>query len=216
MMNSSPNESNQSDKSKKLKLSDFQRDVLTGCLLGDAHLEWSANRQTARIKFEQSDKHAGYLWHLYQIFKPFVTAPPSERVHHPDTKVVSLRFQTIKHSCFRFYGHQFTARDQKTVPRLIHRWLNPCVFAYWFMDDGSIKSKQSKGVILNTHGFTKPEIVRLIEALKSKLFLEASIRSQTDGNQIYISGKSYERLVEILDPWVIESMRYKIPPPRRT
>jgi hypothetical protein len=33
---------------------------------------------------------------------------------------------------------------------LIRRWLTPKSLAYWYMDDGSFKSKSSKGTILNT------------------------------------------------------------------
>jgi hypothetical protein len=215
-MNSNPNNSDREKQDLRRQLSAHQRDALIGCLLGDAHLEWSVKQQKARIKFEQSAKHQDYLWHLYRVFKNLVSVPPQSRVHSSENECVSIRFQTIKHSCFRFFGHQFTANDRKTVPQLIHRWINPRSFAYWFMDDGSIKSKQSKGVLLNTHCFNLAEIQLLIEAIETKLLLKATVRRQRDGNQIYISGESYERLVEILDPWVIESMRYKIPPPRRT
>lgn len=32
--------------------------------------------------------------------------------------------------------------------------------------------------------------------------------------QIYVSGYSYERFVELVNPYIIDSMKYKIPPPR--
>ncbi len=53
------------------------------------------------------------------------------------------------------------------------------------MDDGSLKSKESKGTLLNTQGFIKKEVEFLIELLKQK------IKLQKDGFKIYISGHSF-------------------------
>ena len=205
-------------KKASLKLTDVQAEVLHGTLLGDACLEWSRQSRTPRIKFEQSVAHRDYLFHLHEVFKPFVLGEPRQRVRTASTGVdcESFVFQTIRHGCFRFFAQQYLADGRKVVPKLIHRWLTPRSFAYWFMDDGSIKSKESKGVILNTHGFQAGEIQRLADAVTDKLGLQASVRRQRDGRQIYISGRSYERLVQLLDPYLVESMRYKVPPPRRT
>lgn len=84
------------------------------------------------------------------------------------------------------------------------------------MDDGSIKSKESKGTILNTQGFTKTEVEFLIELLKIKFNLEAKIRSQKDGYQIYISGHSYELLKSLIYEYLLDSMKYKFPLDRKT
>lgn len=84
------------------------------------------------------------------------------------------------------------------------------------MDDGSIKSRESKAVIFNTHGFQRNDVRRLIDVLRSCYGLEARERRQKDGTQIYISGTSYERFREVVDPYIHPSMRYKIPVDRIT
>jgi len=84
------------------------------------------------------------------------------------------------------------------------------------MDDGSIKSNQSKGVVFNTQGFTKRDIERLIGVLKSKFGLDAWERKQKEGYQIYISGNSLEKFLTETERWIYQSMRYKIPKARRT
>ncbi len=70
-------------------------------------------------------------------------------------------------------------------------------------------------MLFNTHAFGSEDIERLIEVLR-RFGLAARMRQQSDGIQIYISGVSYERFVELVDPYVIEAMRYKVPQPRRT
>jgi hypothetical protein len=186
-------------------------------LLGDGHLETQNGGRTYRLKLEQSLKHQAYLQHLYELFREWVLTPPrlKEKVsgaHHGE----NLAFQTVSHSAFRFYAQQFYGDGKKRVPKLIHRWLSPQAIAYWFMDDGSIKSKESKDVIFNTQGFNRSEVDLLSKVLQEKFALQAKLRTQKEGCQIYISGKSYERFVEIISPYMIEGMKYKMPSPRRT
>lgn len=47
------------------------------------------------------------------------------------------------------------------------------------MDDGSLKSAQSKGVLLNTHGFTLKDVEHLYQVLNEKLELKAHPRKQS-------------------------------------
>lgn len=202
----------------EFSLSDEQQQTLHGTLLGDACMEWSAKSRNPRIKFEQSGQHCDYLFHLHDLFREFAASEPKQRVRKCSTGVdcTSYGFQTISHGCFRFFAQQYFTDGKKAVPKLIHRWITPRSFAYWFMDDGSCKSKESKGVLLNTQGFLPGDVERLARAVSDVLGLVTSLRKQRDGLQIYVSGRSYERLVELLDPFVVEAMRYKIPPARRT
>ena len=200
-----------------LKLSQEQREVLTGILLGDAHLETQNQGRTYRLKIEQSLKHQDYVQHLYEIFKPWVLTPPqSKEKSTPGHTSWNCWFQTVSHGAFRFYAHQFYIEGRRQVPRLIHRWLTPRALSYWFMDDGSIKSKQSKGIILNIQSYPIKDIQRLVDSLQEKLGLQAKPRKQKEGFQIYISGKSYERFRELVEPHLIDLMLYKMPKARQT
>lgn len=194
-----------------LKLTDIQREILVGVLLGDAHLETQNGGRTFKVKFEYSVKHADYANHLYELFKEWTLTPPKLK---RDATHNNIRFHTVAHPALRFYAHQFYDEKKKCVPKLIHRYLTERSIAYWFMDDGSIKSRESKGVIFNTHCFERTDVQRLIAALRKQFNLEASERKQKDGLQIYISGNSHERFREIVDEYVLPSMRYKIPPER--
>ena len=200
-------------KKSSLKLTPLQRDVLIGVLLGDAHLETQNHGRTYRVKFEYSLNHRAYADHLYEIFKKWVLTPPQEKI---DATHRNVWFQTVSYGSFRFYAHQFYRGHQKCVPKNIHRFLTNRNMAYWFMDDGSMKSRASKGVIFNTHCFERNDVSRLVNALRSKFGLEASERKQRDGWQIYVSGTSYEKFREIVDPYIVASMRYKIPVDRKT
>jgi hypothetical protein len=201
-----------------LALTQEQRESLIGLLLGDACLETSNQGRTFRLKFEQSAYHEAYVRHLHELFRPWVLTVPRARNKSASTgaRTTSWFFQTVSHGAFRFYAQQFYVLGKKRVPKLIHRWLTPRGLAYWFMDDGSMKSSQSKGVIFNTQGFAAQDVRRLSDVLQAKFGLQTSVRHQRDGDQIYVSGRSFERFVELVGPFVIPEMRYKIPSVRRT
>ena len=200
-----------------LKLSQEQREILVGLLLGDAHLETQNQGKTYRLKIEQSLKHQDYVQHLYEVFEPWVlTSPQLKKKSSRGHASWNCWFQTVSHGAFRFYAHQFYVERRKRVPRLIHRWLTPRALSYWFMDDGSIKSSQSKGLILNTQGYPFADVQRLVDVLQVSFELQAKPRKQKEGFQIYISGKSYERFQELVEPYLIAAMRYKLPDARKT
>lgn len=105
----------------------------------------------------------------------------------------------------------FYRERKKRIPKNIGDLLTPLGLAVWFMDDGSIKSHESRGRILNTHAFTEREVNRLCRVLKANFALETWPRRQRDGIQMYVSGHSALNLQNLLSPLVIPSMRYKLP-----
>jgi len=192
----------------KFKISKFQKEVLIGLILGDAHLEQSLNGLSYRLKIEQSIQKKEYIDHLYILFKDWTLSPPKQKRNN-------LYFQTRYSRSLVFFGKQFYKDKKKIIPKLIHRWLTPIAIAYWYMDDGSIKSKQSKGVFFNTQGYVFKEVCLLAKILNNNYHLKTSIRKQKVGYQIYVSGYSYELLRNIIYPFLISSMYYKFPVQRK-
>lgn len=217
----------------RLKLTRVQRDVLVGLLLGDGHLQTQDGGGTYRLVYSQGGgRKLAYLNHVHHLFTEWALTPPRrvpprswplEGVEEFEGKRFengeSWAFSTVSHGSLRFYGKGFYRNGKKVVPKTIHRLLTSRGLAYWYMDDGSIKSKQSKGVILNTHSFSLSEVERLCGALQSKMLIVATPRPQRVGGEvrhhIYISGRSYERLAELICPFLLPEMMYKFPPPRR-
>ncbi|KAI5438133.1 hypothetical protein KIW84_024033 [Lathyrus oleraceus] len=68
--------------------------------------------------------HQFYEW-LHPTFKP-----------SDDSKNIPDKFCTVASSHFGFYADQFWSGSQPTIPKLVHRWLSPCVLAYWYMYGG--------------------------------------------------------------------------------
>ena len=195
-----------------LILSELQQEVLVGLLLGDGCLENTKNSRVARLKVGQSLKQFEFVEWLYEIFKNFVQTPPKfkEKIRN-DIRYTELVFNTLTHQSFKSFYDLFYPKGKKVVPENIRSLLTPTAFAVWFMSDGSIKSKECRGRILNTQSFIRPDIERLILILKSKFDLQSSIRTQKDGLQIYVSAKSAEILNKLLKDKILPSFYYKLP-----
>lgn len=187
-----------------LELSEFQKEILVGLLLGDGCLERTKNSTGARLKVCQCLKQKELVWWLYENFSSLVATLP--KIYREE-----LRFNTLTHSCFKYFYDIFYPDGKKIVPNNVQNLLTPTAFTVWFMGDGSIKSKECRGRILNTQSFKRSDIGRLMFVLKEKFNLISSIRAQKDGLQIYISAKSAESLNAILKDKILPSFQYKLP-----
>jgi len=200
---------------QSLKLSDLQRKILIGLLLGDGHLETQNDGRTYRLKIEHSYLQKEYVDWLYRIFKDWVLTPPKEKEQIVlGIKYNKYYFSTISHGAFRFYAQQFYREKKKVLPELIEKWLSPIAMAIWFMDDGSIKSDRHRALIINTQSFSKPELQTLIGVLDKKfgvkMVLRKQSRKQIEIYQLITTSDSVERFVEIIKPYILPSMGYKL------
>lgn len=194
-----------------LKLTEAQRSILVGTLLGDGHLETQNSRKTFRLKIEHSSSQSAYSAWLYEQLQEWVRTPLTTKPKKVAGKTVThYWFQTLSVAQFRFYGLQFyDSAGRKRVPKMIRRLLTPLALAVWFMDDGSAKSKHHKAVILNTQCFSRREVIRLQQAIAQRYSVETTIRTQKDGLQILISGEHARAFMEIVMPFMQPGFLYK-------
>lgn len=199
---------------KTLILTSRQREILIGLMLGDGHLEQSSSTPRARLKVEQRENAKEYVEWLYDNFQEWVHKEIRTRVKYLKTTAKSYRyyeFTTYAHEEYLSYRQLFYPDGKKIVPDTIEQLLTPLGLAIWFMDDGSIKSHECKGRIINTHSFTSEEVSMLCAVLEKKFSLQAWPRQQRDGIQIYISAKSADTFENLLSPYILPTMYYKMP-----
>jgi len=199
------------NRKKKLKLTERQREITVGKLLGDGHLESMNGGKTYRLKVEHSIKQREYVDWFCKEFREWIISGPKEKRQVVGRKTYYKYWvNTLSCGSFRFYAQQFYRNGKKVVPKLIHRWLTPLSLAVWFMDDGSIKSKSHKARIINTQGFQKREILRLMKVLGDKFNLKCGLRKQREGYQIMILAESADEFAGLIQNHIHQSMKYKI------
>ena len=195
---------------QRLKLTSRQREILVGLLLGDGCLETQNNGVTYRLKIEHCLAQNDYVNWLYDIYKDWVMTPPQIKQKNGETITQNVWFNTVSHIALRYYGKQFYPQGKKILPKYISRLLKPLTLAIWFMDDGSLKSKDHRTLILNTQGFTIKEVEMLQKALKDKYSIEAQLRKQKDGTQLMMVRESAVEFARIISPYLLPQFAYKL------
>ena len=193
----------------KVSVTREQKEILLGVLLGDAHMELSPNGKSARLKIEQASKKREYVEHLHEVFNDW---SPGEIAAASNSN--NLKFSTRYSTTLRFYHTEFYGEKGRCVPRWIEHSFTPRSLSYLLMDDGGIKSKASKGVYINVYGLAAREQEFLCEILRRKFALQAKVVRDRRHHRTYISGHSYDDLIALIDPYILPSLRHKIPPPR--
>ncbi len=207
--------SNQIERYKqKLKLSSIQKDLIVGTLLGDGCLETQNQGRTFRLKIEHSIIQKEYVNWKYTILKDWVlTQPQIKRRMSYGKERDNYWFSTLSHGALRFYAQQFYKDCIKIIPKFIGRILTPIALAVWFMDDGSIKSKLHRSLVIHTQSFGQKELTMLIDVLFKKFKIKAVLRKRRDeghGYALSLAAESVQTFAEIVSPYVLPSMRYKL------
>lgn len=79
------------------------------------------------------------------------------------------------------------------------------------MDDGAA---DFAGATFQTHSFSETEVGLLGKAFKESLDLEATIRRNRGGFVLYIPARSMERLKQMIQPFMLSDLMYKLTPRR--
>ena len=199
-------------------LNNIQYEAAIGLMLGDASLQSQNKGKTHRLKFEWSDRNKDYVEHVYELFNEWVLSLPHKksRINKNDNTVITWGFQTISHEAFNILKELFLTKESKSIiPNLIKNHLTKRGLAYWFMDDGGKldynNNSHNKSIVLNTQSFTEEEVTILNKELSNKFKLKTEIRINKNKYVIVIKSDNYNWFLSLIDPYIIPSMRYKLP-----
>lgn len=191
---------------KNLKFSKTQKQILVGKILGDGSLIATVTERSYRLQVEHSTKQKEYVDWTAQVFQDWILSPPKFLERHN-----SYRFRTISHSEITEFRKIFYPIGKKIVPPNIYELLShPIGLAVWFMDDGGLSTAKS-AVTISTHSFTEAENNLLIDCLKKKFQLKANLNWDGKGHRLYIPVKEIPRFKELVSPYVLPMMKYKLP-----
>jgi len=191
------------------ELSEGQRDVLYGSLLGDGGLTLSDNGKTARYKEFHSLDQLEYLQWKQTVLKPFSGKISCSDKMLEDGRIAYGRtFSTCFHPVFTDFYMSFYGLGTKSLPKDFEERLNPMSMAAWYMDDGHLSDRNKDGVFTLACGFPEEDILR-IEDKMNEFGWDAEARKNEDIFIIWINNK--DRFFKYIEPHLHPSMRYKIP-----
>jgi hypothetical protein len=183
--------------------------IIIGTILGDAHL----TKTSVRLEITHSEKQKMYLFWKYTELQRFVSAEPY-RLENYDERYgktyIRWKFNTRIDKFFEELYKFFYVKERKIIPKEIYFLLtSPLTLAVWFMDDGG-RRNDCYGMFFNTLSFTREENEILSSCLKRNFSLDSRIHWVQDGYRLYIPSKEAKYFCELIHPYIIPSMSYKL------
>ena len=202
---------------KNTKLNNYNKDMLIGCLLGDAHVGRSGDK--SYITFEQTIKHENYIKNIYDsLKKDNIDLYNIKYYTRNDLRHASINksvyFKTHNLELFNPIADMFLSVDNKKIlPIDIEYYLNPIGLAFWICDDGQLV--KNGGITLCTDNYSLNEVELLINVLYYKYNAKCSIhkkkgKSDKIYNRIYISKSSFNDIKPLICKYVDTSFLYKL------
>lgn len=213
-------------------LTNEQKDVIVGSLLGDGNLSTGTDGRTWRYRALQQKRDLPYLEYKYQVLKEFCAFKSTafepgiicNQTYDERTKRTYERcyFNTKVNDCFKHYGNIFYTKDVKTnnfvkdVPKNIQQMLTPRALAIMYQDDGALKwLGHSNAMRICTESFSDEGNERLVEAIKNNFNVFVKLEARRNrgvliGQRISIPERSSKAFVEIIKPYLIDCMKYKV------
>jgi ubiquinol-cytochrome c reductase cytochrome b subunit len=188
--------------------------ILFGTLLGDSHAE--RTKHSTRIILQQEDSNIQYLKWFYHLLSHlgycrFETPTKEIRIGSKGKIRYFYRLRTYSFSSFNWIHEAFYFNNHKRVPiHLLETYLTPIALAIWIKDDGT---RNNNSLRFCTHSFTKQEVVLLGELLYKLYSITTSLHQQSplkEQYKLYIKQESFNKLKEIVGPYMHKSKLYKL------
>jgi ubiquinol-cytochrome c reductase cytochrome b subunit len=190
--------------------------VIFGSLLGDGHAEKRIGGVGTRISFYQEHTHIKYAIWLHSLLSTrgycnSVIPKVKSRIGIKGKLRKVVRIHTWTYTSFNWIHDLWYVNRIKRVPSCIKEYLTPLALAIWIMDDGS---KLGKSLKLCTNSFSYSDCLILVNCLYDNFSIKATIQlagaKSKDQYHIYIRVESMVTLRQIVSPFIIPEMMYKI------
>lgn len=197
--------------------------IIFGTLLGNGTAEKSKIvTDGTRIIFYQEAMHLNYLLWLHKLFKTWnycnSTLPPIRKKLSKKGKLLKyLRFETWYYSSFDWIYDIWYINGVKKVPHCISLYLTPLALSIWIMESAVKNSSQPNGglnLLVHNNCFSYSDCLLLVQVLYDNFKLKAKIEStgSSKNYRICIPKSNMVQLNEIVSPYIIPSMKYKLLP----
>ena len=193
-------------KNLSISLTERQREILIGCILGDAYIAL-----LGKIRVEHSIKQKAYVEWKFKEFQSVCYAGGPREIIHKLKAMNGKEYHSLFflfRQYFREWRNIFYLEKQKIFPKDL--WLTPLSIAVWYMDDGCWTGKKA---VISTESFKG--IYRTF--MQNALFNQFGIETVIGKNEkLIIRKRSHNRFFNLITPHIIPEMRYKIPNPVTT
>lgn len=199
-------------------LTDRQKDILYGSMLGDAKRQHT--RVTSSAGFVHGDSQKDYLLWKFQEFKSIASENSLVAKPYKDKRGyegITWRFYTIANSDVEECILKFYATGKKQVTREILDVLTPLGVAVWFMDDGKMdfntrsiyNARPDATLCTDSFSLASCEIIKSF--FQEKFSISTYLRENKPKQwRVCFDTDNTQKLIALISPHVIPCMRYKV------
>ncbi|MBI5401457.1 hypothetical protein HZB05_01350 [Candidatus Wolfebacteria bacterium] len=189
-------------KNQRLIVTNRQFSIIIGSLLGDAYIS-----PLGKIQFEQSDKQSDYLKWKFSELKN-ISYNKISYVERNKNGVVTKSYRFWTRQFFRPLREMFYKDGRKHISDDLLELISPFSLAVWHMDDGHFE-KRTERCIFATDGFNSNDLKKLINFLKQRFNLNATIKN---GKKLMLNKNESKKFFKIIDDYYLDCMKYKFNP----
>ena len=184
-------------------LTQIQRSIIIGSLLGDGYLRIVPGRSNALLEINHSYSQKEYVDWKFKMLESLCRSAPKMRKSNGGR--VAYRFSTRQSGELTEIYKLFYEGRTKKIPS--HTTLDPIMLAVWFMDDGSMCRESD--VYLNTQQFSDEDQIRCKNMLE-RIGIESAVNKDKMYSRLRFKKSSLPRLRNLISAHVIPSMAYKL------
>jgi recombination protein RecA len=204
-------------KLKKVPLTKEQKEMLIGTILGDGGVyPHGRKNKSYRFLIGHCEKQKPLVENKKLCLNNLVNN--IRQTINKKKNSIMWSFSTVVHHDFKFFRDLFYDNNKKVVREKLINYITPISLAYLIMDDGSSDGKYN--IRIHTNGFTKNEneILRNIFYIKFGVSCKICEFQKNDKKYYYLSfnKKNSQILSDLIRPYIIKCMEYKILPSSTT
>lgn len=184
-------------------LTQVQKSVIIGSVLGDGYLRIIPGRKNALLEINSSIVQKEYVDWKCNHLRNFVRTLPKSR--KGEGVRISYRFNTRCHPELTELYYQFYRNKKKIIPDDLK--LDRLTLAVWFMDDGS---KTYNALYLNTQDFDLKSQNKLQDILFNQWQIKTTLNKDKIYYRIRIRTRSTPRFKKMVEPYVLSLFNYKL------
>lgn len=181
--------------------------IIIGIILGDGTLSIPKGTKNSCLSTIHGEAQKEYSIHIAIKLRRL-----HSRLHFSKSKVdlrtnkrynnYSVRLKSDK--LFTNLYYMFYPEGKKVIPDFIYAYYNEISLAYQFMDDGC---KLENSYKIATNCFNVKDLLKFQYFLLNKFDIKTSLHKD---NGLYIRRESAEKFKSLIEPYIIDSMKYKL------
>ncbi len=197
-------------KDNRIELSNEEKQVILGSLLGDGSLAINKGGVNAFYREIHSLNQEEYILWKFKYFKKFDVRKKRGKTFDMRTKKEYHRILiwTKTHPQLTTL-HKLFYNEKKRLTNEVLGLIECMGLAVWYMDDGYYSYGRNR-CYLSTNCFSYEEHVVIKEWFREKWDIEVQIHKSGKAYNIHFSGNNAEKFLKLVEPFIIKSLKYKL------